>query len=132
MIYLLTISCQQKDKYITKEILDDIIVHLEQCGVKFTKKLMAYENHGCYSQLHLHAIVEYDGYYKPLTKYGDEKLWLSFRIQFTFIPPKDMNNFISYIHKQDTKAVLVENYYKNKYFNQSTQLFCPLLLNKKK
>ncbi len=123
MKYLLTITCQQKKAHITKYELDIIIEWLIQCGVKIETQV--YEKHGLYSQLHVHAIVEYEGRYSNLTKWGDEKLYNSFRIHWKRI----RNNYktvISYLHKQDENQALIRNVFEEYYYDQDSQEFLVL------
>ncbi len=118
--YLLTISCQQKNIKVNKSDIDQVVDWLRQCGVTFQG--IHYENHGLYSQLHIHAVVNYSGRYSLLSKYGDEKLWMSFRIHFSLIRGP-LDRVLQYLNKQDTLSVLSWNKFKDVYFNQDTQKF---------
>ncbi len=95
--YLLTISCQQKKEYVSREDLDRIINWLQQCGVIFQE--YCYENHGLYGQLHVHAIVIYKGKYSKLTKWGDtDYLDTTFRIHWKKINSR-LTKIREYMHK---------------------------------
>ncbi len=125
MLYILTINCQQKTSHVNKDDLDAIIYHLKQCGVEF--HIIRYENSGKYSQLHIHSLASYNGSYKKLTQYGDARIWKSFQVNFKKITGS-AEGPIAYINKEDSLNALTENYFKNKYFNQSTQEYEPLML----
>lgn len=120
ILYLLTISCQQKKEFILPMDLHIVINHLQKSGVIILKG--RYENHGLYNQLHFHAIVNYSGYYKSLTQYGDKEHDKTYRIDFKRIRPGTVFAVDNYLNKQNQDQVLTTNYWKipNLYYNQDT------------
>ncbi len=96
MLYLLTISCQQKEKYVRVQDIEEVIKWLP-CKVKVS----SFETSGKYRQLHYHAIVKHKGYYKAYTQYGDSTSDLSFKVQWTTI--HDLKGATSYVLK-DTRG----------------------------
>ncbi len=101
-----------KTKYVTATALDSLRAYLESKHIKFIDYV--YEMHGMYRQLHMHAIVQYNGLYKPLTKFANFKLHWA-RID-------DLDGATNYIHKyvynKDTQQQTInENHYKLHRFN---------------
>ncbi len=120
-VYLITISAHQKSAYITSDEIVQVLQWLAVCGVEFIE--YHYENHGVYSQLHLHGIAIFKGVYSLLTSYGDKKVWgKSFRIHFKRIRGTLVHVF-DYIRKQDECAVIAENMFKNKFWDADIQAF---------
>ncbi len=119
--YLIIISCQQKTLWISQQEISIVVKHLEACGVNFTSK--QYENSGQYGQLHLHGIATFSGRYKPLTKWGDQKMDKSFRIDFKRIRKGTMPQVVAYINKERFEDAKTLNKFKQYYYNQDLNNF---------
>ncbi len=117
MRYLLTISSQQKTQYIKIQELRDVLSYLEDNGVVLIN--VNYETSGKYRQLHIHAIVNYNGLWSQLTKWGD----LHYTHNTYIIHWKKINNLhgaLEYITKDSDNVVkqhqiLMEYKYRNEY-----------------
>lgn len=111
-MYLLTISCQQKNVYLEPGHINDILSWLKGEGVKILKG--EFEISGIYSQLHWHGIAQFKGRWKPLTQFGEKgTTQYTFRIQWRSI--RNLEDAIAYVvkDKQDGCAIL-----RNKYHNE--------------
>lgn len=103
--YMITISCQQKATYVPQDELDDICRWLHANGTQFEATI--YETGGKYKQLHVHAIVHYEGRWKHLTQFGDlQHTQRTYRIHWKVIGNK--TGALVYIHKQARKGILQE------------------------
>ncbi len=130
ILYLLTISCQQKKKLVLERDLNEVLDWLQTNEHSFKVLNMAYERSGKYSQLHFHGIVSVrkNFHYRPFTQYGDvDHNLLTFKIDYQRV--SNLEGALAYIYK-DTQndrilqqQILTLNYYKHHYFNQDTQLF---------
>ncbi len=131
-MYILTISCQQKNKFVAKDNLDDVLIWLKTAidSFKILKPYVSYETSGRYNQLHYHAVIDVHAnvYYKPFTTYGCiETHNLTFRVQWTRI--YDLQGACAYVIK-DThgsqykqEGIIILNYYKHHRFDIDTQTF---------
>ncbi len=125
--YMVTISCQQKKEFIDKVMPDEIIIWLKMCIPSLKVKEFVYENSGKYGQLHFHGIVLVrKGFsYRKFTSYGDARVDISYRIQWTKI--EDLQGAREYIKKDITynsqDEILVNNLFKYKFFNMDTQTY---------
>ena len=84
---MLTISCQQKKDYISKDNIDDVLQWLKHCA-DITIRRQVYEITGKYKQLHWHGLVKvpYNFRYSPYSQYGDPLInGNSFRVQWSKI-----------------------------------------------
>lgn len=128
ILYLLTISCQQKLNYVSKQNLDEVILWLKMNHISFKVYKHSYERSGKYSQLHFHGIVQMAGRWLPFTQYGDSAVMdNTFRLQWSRVT--DYPGALDYVLK-DTKGIASEqdeiiilNYYQYHFFNQTTQEF---------
>ncbi len=128
ILYLLTISCQQKNQFVSKEDLDEVINWLKLSEESLHVWKHSYERTGRYTQLHFHAIVSVRSgfYWKPYIQYGDrDYMHLTFRVQW-----KRCGHFpgaVKYIYKDTHNSDIVqdqifnENMYKYHYFNIDNQ-----------
>jgi len=128
ILYLITIICQQKKHYISKEEIDEVILWLKMNIPSLKILNSVYETSGRYNQLHFHAVATTSTkiYYKPFTQWGDtEYNNNTFKIHWSSI--YDYTGACAYIqkdlHYQDQDQILIKNYYKHHYFNQDTQRF---------
>lgn len=123
MKYLITISCQQKNKYVSVFDLQQVLWWIPLESVLH----FCYENSGKYRQLHYHAIVEYHGLWYPYTQYGDALQCLSFRIHWKRITK--LKGAIKYVYKDTHNDpilqldIIYDNEFRHKYFNQETGEF---------
>ncbi len=128
ILYLLTISCQQKLIYVSKQDLDEVLLWLKMNIPTFHVYKHSYERSGQYTQLHFHGIIEMTGMWRQFIQYGDSLYQnKTFRLQFSRIT--DYPGALKYVLK-DTHDSLVRqnnvflmNYYKYHFFNQTTQQF---------
>lgn len=130
ILYLLTISCQQKSKLVEQRNLDEVILWLKLNIPSLKIYNHSYERSGKHTQLHFHGIVMTKSRfrYKPFIQYGDvEHMHLTYRIQWSRIT--NYQGAIDYIYK-DTQnnlilqdQIITENYYKYSFFNMDTQMF---------
>ncbi len=128
ILYLLTISSQQKLQFIQKSDLDDVLKWLHQNIPAFHVYRSSYERSGKYSQLHFHGIISVGNYFhwKPYVQYGDaDFMHLTFRVQWQRI--RDVHGATSYVfkdtHNDSIKQdqIFQENVFKYNYFNIDTQ-----------
>ncbi len=130
ILYLLTISCQQKSNFVCKKDLDEVLLWLKMNETSFHVYKFVYERSGKYSQFHFHGIIGISSYFrwKPFAQYGDsEYMNNTFRVQW-----KRINNYegaVSYVYK-DThncyakqQQIFMENVYKYHFFNMDKQTF---------
>ncbi len=120
--YLVTISCQQKQLFISYLNLYNIIMWLKLSIPQLHIRLDVFETSGKYKQLHYHAIVEVPSkfVYRPYTKYGDSRYCRSYRIQWSKV--HNLRNAVRYLQKdlQDRtqEDILLYNYYSIYRFNE--------------
>ena len=130
ILYLLTISCQQKTEFISKEDLDEVLTWLRHNEPTFHVYKYSYERSGKYGQLHFHGIIQVRSAFrwKPFIQYGDlDHMNLTYRVHWKRI--NDYEGAVSYIYK-DTRncpvkqdQIFNENMYKYHYFNMDSQQF---------
>ncbi len=133
ILYLLTISCQQKTEFILKEDLDEVLIYLKLNEDSIHIYKSSYERSGKYHQLHFHGIIEVKSAFrwKPYIQYGDlDHMNLTFRIHW-----KRINNYlgaVEYVYKDTHNSpikqlqIFQENIYKYHRFDTSSQHFIPL------
>ncbi len=127
VFYLLTISCQQKKDFIQKYQLDEVCLWLKMNIASLHIQPYVYETSGKYNQLHYHAIVSVDKYFrfKPFTACGSIETTNTFRVQWSKVD--NLSGALQYIQKDLWYAsqgeILIRNYYKYNMFNQTTQEF---------
>ncbi len=133
ILYLLTVSCQQKQNFISKSDLRDVILWLKMSIQSFKVYNYSYERSGYYNQLHFHGIISASRYHrwKPYTQYGDFEYCVNtFRIQWSRI--HDYDGAVSYVYKDTFNdpikqdQIFIENIYKYHYFDMDTQLYSRL------
>ncbi len=122
--YMVTISCQQKNDYISQVQLDDILTWLEQGIQSFTVIHHVYETSGAYHQLHCHALVKVDKsnslsfIKKRFNQYSTDSN--SYRIQWS--PVYDYYGACAYLLKDQRyitqDQILLNNYYSINRFNE--------------
>ncbi len=130
ILYLLTISCQQKKAFVQQSDLDEVLLWLKMNEDTFHVYKQSYERSGKYLQLHFHAIVGIRTTFRwrPYTQYGDtEVMALTFRVHWSRVT--DYPGAVLYVYK-DTKnnsvvqqQIFIQNLYKYHYFNMDTQEF---------
>ncbi len=134
ILYLLTITCQQKKHYVFKENIDEVILWLKMNHNHFRVYTHAYERSGKYSQLHFHGIVQMEGRYLPYSQYGDPQMCTNtFQLRWSRI--NDYPGALDYVLK-DTKGIDYEqeqiyilNYYQHHRFDYITQEFTLLCVS---
>lgn len=117
--YLISIHRSKKNSYVPLDELEVIITWLRQSGVYIIDYDI--ECHGLYNQPHIHALAQYKGEYKPLSKFGDARHFPLYQIHWKHV--HDYNGCLQYIHKQNEynkENQLAEHFYKYNYgFNQN-------------
>ncbi len=75
-LYLITVNCQQKKRYIDKDSIDEVILYLKMNINEFHIHQDVYERSGKYNQLHYHAIVKVPKWfkYRAYTSFGDKAI----------------------------------------------------------
>ncbi len=130
ILYLLTVSCQQKQNYISESNLRDVLLWLKMSIQSFKVYNYSYERSGYYHQLHFHGIIAVSNRFrwKPYTQYGDvEHCENTFRIQWSRI--HDYEGAVSYVYKDTHNCsvkqdqIFNENIYQHHYFNIDLQTF---------
>ncbi len=130
ILYLLTVSCQQKLNYVSKSDIDDVLFWIKMNESTFKAYNHSYERSGKYNQLHYHAIVEVKSSfrYKPFTQYGDINTYCNtFKIDWKRVT--DFNGALGYVLKDTDNCpfrqeeILLLNYYKHHYFNMDMQRY---------
>ncbi len=121
--YMLTIACQQKKEYITKDLLDEVISYLKLAIPNFHVIQEVYENSGKYRQLHYHAIVHVPGkfWYKQFTAFGASHMTgNTYSIRWHRV--YDYYRACSYLYKdlryQTQSDILQDNYYSVNRFHE--------------
>ncbi len=122
--YMITISCQQKLDYISKDSIDEVISWLKLSIPSLDVLLYVYENSGKYRQLHWHALVlvRYKFRYKPYTTFGAKHITGN-----TYIIRWDVVTFLVgallYLKKdlryKSQDEILIDNYYSINRFSES-------------
>jgi len=130
ILYLLTVICQQKLNYISKQSLDSVLLWLKMNISSLKVYQRCYERSGVYSQLHFHAIVKTSSYFrwKPFIQYGDTEVNnCTFRVHWSRI--HDYEGAVSYIYKDTHNCavlqsqIFAENMFKYHYFDMDSQRF---------
>ncbi len=126
--YMITISSQQKTKFISKANIDSVILWLKMNINSLNICKHVYERSGKYEQLHFHGIVEVlkSFSYKAFTQYGCKEVCdLTFRVQWTKIV--DLEGSVQYLLKdlwiESQDQILIQNIYEYHYFNMDSQEF---------
>ncbi len=123
--YMVTISCQQKGDYISKVMIDEVIMWLKMNIDSLHIIRSVYESSGKYRQLHWHAIVvvKRNFHYAPYTQYGQYDINKNtYRMQWRRI--YDMEGAINYISKdlryRSQEAILQSNYFSiNRFYEKA-------------
>ncbi len=123
-LYMLTISCQQKNDYIDKSMLDEVILYLKLHISSFHIIHSVYENSGKYKQLHWHALVRVIGSFrwKRYNSFGHQNITKNtYRIHWKF--SHNPASAIQYM-KKDLKHksqddIFINNYYSINRFSES-------------
>ncbi len=130
ILYLLTVICQQKLKFVCKRDLDSVLLWLKMNISSLKVYQSCYERSGVYSQLHFHGIVSTSSYFrwKPYIQYGDTEVNnCTFRVHWSRI--HDYEGAVSYVYKDthncDVKQsqIFNENIFKYHYFNMDSQTY---------
>ncbi len=126
--YMITISCQQKLLYVSKEAIEDVILWLKMNIPSIHIYHCAYERTGKYNQLHFHGVVSVRRglRYKPFTQFGDRE-WMNrtFRVQWELIT--NMGGAIDYVYKDTQNSAALQdqifdcNFYKYHFFDIDQQ-----------
>ncbi len=135
ILYLLTISCQQKTKYVSKYDIDQVIswIKLNEPTVHIIS--FAYERTGHYAQLHFHATLRVKSSFrwKPFIQYGDtDFMHLTFRVQWKRVGTYGYQGAYMYVTKDTHEDPILqdqifnENMFKYHYFNMDTQSYISL------
>lgn len=116
--YLLTISAQQKKKFVSRSDINEVLHWLPISWIHAN----SFETSGKYGQLHYHAVVDYKGLWKPYVQYGDSQFMnLTFRIQWKKIT--NLSGAIEYVYKDTHRnsilqhQIIEENKYNYYYYN---------------
>ncbi len=130
ILYLLTISCQQKKKLVEQRDINEVLGWLMFNNPSLKVLNYAFERSGKYEQLHFHSIisVKRSFHYSPFTQYGDiDHNLLTFRLDYKKV--QNIQGAFEYIYKdthnieQLQNQIITLNYYKYNYFNIDTQKF---------
>ncbi len=127
ILYLVTISCQQKLIEVSQSDLHEVIMWLKMNINSLHIYHYSYETTGKYNQLHFHAIAGMTGMWKPFTQWGEAPYTKTYRIQWSKIA--DYPGALDYVYKDTNNnpsiqdQILILNHYKHNYFNMTTQSF---------
>ncbi len=124
VLYMITISCQQKKDYIDKSMLDEIILYLKLHIDSLQIIHCVYENSGKYKQLHWHALVRVIGSFrwKRFNSFGNEDITRNtYRIHWKL--SHNPASAIQYMKKdlkhQSQDDIFINNYYSINRFSES-------------
>ncbi len=131
VLYIVTVTAFNKNIWISKDNLDDVIRWLS-ANKNITISNAVYETSGLYNQLHIHALatVNYGFKYASYTKYGDDEHCIAFKVHWRYVKhaERDKSRIMRYLSKDSTNAIeqeqiLILNYYKGNYYDCTSDRF---------